>query len=212
MIQIKKRLKTYEGHIFESNDLDQRGIASLIENYIQGAFANDEVFEYTEPESVRSIDDFTLEKDGHTYLMDVKTHDQDRKFSMPNLISVERLYKLYDSNPDTSFCLIIAKYREYGNCQKIIDNVIVLPIEKISWESLSVQNLGNGQIQITNLNKPILKFKGTRQQWMAEFTLRTVKFNERLKEKLEQRTKKWAIRSCEKLMECTTNTGPVYNC
>ena len=205
MRKIKQRLTNIKGHVLESKFLDQRGIASLIENYIQGEFANDEVFEYTEPESVRSIDDFTLVQDGHTYLMDVKTHDEDRKFSMPNLISVERLYKLYQSNPSTSFCLIIAKYQEYGKDQKIINDVIVLPIENISWESLSVQNLGNGQIQITNLNKPILKFKGTRKQWMAEFTLQTVKFNERLKNKLEQRTKKWIERSGITLLECANN-------
>jgi len=205
MRKIIQRLNRVKGHTFWSKELDQRGIASLIENYIQGEFANDEVFEYTSPDSVRSIDDFTLIQDGHTYLMDVKTHDEDRKFSMPNLISVERLYKLYKSNPDTSFCLMIAKYQNYGAGQKIINNVLFLPIEKISWESLSIQNLGNGQIQITNLNKPIQKFNGNRKQWMAEFASQTVKFNERLKYKLEKRTNKWIERSGITLLECANN-------
>ncbi len=198
--QINKVLKLIKPEVFNTGDLDQRGIASMIENHIQSRFKSSKLFEYVEPESVRSIDDFTLKHEDHTYLIDVKTHDDDRSFSMPNLISVERLYRLYESNPHTSFCLLIVKYQKFSNNQKYVKDIKFMPIEQISWESLSIQNLGNGQIQITNLNKPIQKFNGSRQQWMAEFTLQTVKFNEKLKHKLEQRTHKWIKRSGETLM------------
>ena len=199
---IARILNNLQDKTYECEGLDQRGVASLIENQTQKLYRLQETFEYSEPESVRSIDDFQLKIDNHTYFIDVKTHDKDRDFSMPNLISTERLYKLYQ-DPNVTFGIAIIDYKEaslFANGYKQITNTKYIPIENISWESLSIQNLGHGQIQITNLNKGIKTFNGTRKQWMNQFTLEMIKYHEKLEAKLEERKTKWIQRSAKELL------------
>ena len=67
----------------------QRSIADIIENHI--------IEEYVakggiRPKSVRTIEDVAYEDK----LIDIKTRDIGRDFSMPNLISVDRLMKNKD--------------------------------------------------------------------------------------------------------------------
>jgi hypothetical protein len=193
---IRRILDSVHGETFYQDGLDQRGMASLIETYTQNKFKEQELFEYEEPKSVRSIDDFTLKIDGatsHTYLIDVKTHDRDRKFSMPNLISTERLYKLYQDT-NVTFGIIIIDYESGNHKAKEICDTKFLPIEHISWESLSIQNLGMGQIQITNLNKDIKFFRGTRKEWMAELAIEMTKYHNKLVKKLKKRQNTWLER------------------
>ncbi len=211
---IRRILDTINGEAFYFNgNLDQRGIGSLMELYTQEKFQEQELFEYKEPTSVRSIDDFTLKANGHTYLIDVKTHDKDRKFSMPNLISTERLYKLYQ-DPNVTFCIMILDYEtcyqgSYGPEGKEISNTRFVPIESISWESLSIQNLGNGQIQITNLNKNLKLFNGSRQTWLSQLGVEMVKYHDKLEMKLKERKNKWIKRSGELLMDaCSYQNWP----
>ena len=199
---IARILNNLQDQTYECNGLDQRGVASLIENQTQRLYRLQETFEYSEPESVRSIDDFQLKFDNHTYFIDVKTHDKDRDFSMPNLISTERLYKLYQ-DPNVTFGIAIIDYKEaslFANGYKQITNTKYIPIENISWESLSIQNLGHGQIQITNLNKGIKTFNGTRKQWMNQFTVEMIKYHDKLEAKLKERKTKWIERSAKELL------------
>lgn len=201
---IQKELKTFESQPFQTNTLDQRGIASIIENNVQQHFeCNQQLFEYSEPTSVRSIDDFKLSIGDETYLIDIKTHDRDRDFSMPNLISTERLFKLYQ-DPNITFGIAILDYAHLDSVlhNKIITKTKFLPIENISWESLSIQNLGHGQIQITNLNNELKTFNGTRKQWMAQFALEMVKYQDKLLMKLNERREKWIKRQGETLLDC----------
>jgi len=201
--QIRKILSKTFNTDWDCKGLDQRGVASLIENHVQKEFANQELFEYKNPQSVRSIDDFSLSIDDQTHLIDVKTHDKDRDFSMPNLISTERLYKLYQ-DPNITFGIAIISYdAPYPNTDcKRISKTTYLPIENISWESLSIQNLGHGQIQITNLNKELKTFNGTRKQWLAQFALEMVKYQDKLLVKMNERREKWIKRQGETLLDC----------
>ena len=200
---IQKNLNNFTLQTFQTDALDQRGIASVIEHGVQQHFINQELFEYSEPKSVRSIDDFTLKCNDQTYLIDIKTHDADREFSMPNLISTERLFKLY-KEPNTTFGIAILDYvSDFGDEKyKVISKTKFLPIENISWESLSIQNLGHGQIQITNLNKELKTFNGTRKQWLAQFALEMVKYQDKLLVKMTERREKWIKRQGETLLDC----------
>tara|TARA_S200002703_G_scaffold90186_1_gene77789 strand:- start:450 stop:1082 length:633 start_codon:yes stop_codon:yes gene_type:complete len=199
---IQRELKNFERITLQCESLDQRGIASVIEHNVQHHFANQQIFEYSEPTSVRSIDDFTLSVGESTYLIDIKTHDGDREFSMPNLISTERLFKLYQ-DPNVTFGIAILDYKSTNmNHQKVITKTKFLPIENISWESLSIQNLGHGQIQITNLNKELKTFNGTRKQWLAQFALEMVKYQDKLLMKMNERREKWIKRQGETLLDC----------
>ena len=192
--EIKNILSTFKGETFYCESLDQRGVASLIESEVQLKFSKQNLFEYHDPKSVRSIDDFTLSIIGHNYLIDVKTHDLDRSFSMPNLISTERLYKLYQDQ-DITFGIMILDYEEISKGKKKIKDTKFFPIENISWESLSIQNLGHGQIQITDLSKPIKLFKGTRDEWLSQFSIEMVKYQDKLMEKIKDRKEKWLERT-----------------
>ena len=122
---------------------------------------------------------------------------------MPNLISTERLYKLYQ-DPNITFGIAIISYdAPYPNTDcKRISKTTYLPIENISWESLSIQNLGHGQIQITNLNKELKTFNGTRKQWLAQFALEMVKYQDKLLVKMNERREKWIKRQGETLLDC----------
>lgn len=191
-------------------DLDQRGMADKIESMAQAHFkkiypVGNSIYEYHDPKTVRSIDDFSLfhktrSNAKQIVLMDVKTHDTDRTFSMPNLISAERLFKLY-SDKDNYFGLAIIDYEANPNTpdgrfsgNKIITNARAMLIEEISWSCLHIQNLGTGQIQIKNLGNKIIKFNGTRQEWLDEFYQAMIDFTSHTIKKITKRHKQWEER------------------
>jgi len=120
--------------------IDQRGFASLLEkksvDLIKKNFEEAKI-----PESVRSIEDIMINDN----LIDIKTTDVDKEFKMPNLISIDRLKKIYkDKN-------IIYVFISYSPSKKKIVDVAIFYIWEISWNNLAIQNLGKGQIQIKNM-------------------------------------------------------------
>ncbi len=68
-------------------------------------------------------------------------------------------------------------------------------IEEIDWSCLHIQNLGTGQIQIKNLGNEIVKFNGTRQEWMDEFYRSMIDFTAHTIKKIAKRQDKWKERS-----------------
>ena len=50
----------------------------------------------------------------------------------------------------------------------MIDEVIFVPIEFVSWDCLTLGALGWGQIQIANANTVTLTPKNKRKNWMIE--------------------------------------------
>ncbi|MGM9847677.1 MAG: hypothetical protein ACI31F_06970 [Muribaculaceae bacterium] len=120
--------------------------------------------------SRRSMEDMAF-KDavGNYYAVDVKTHNVDTDFNMPNLISVKRLATFYKNDDKNNFCILIVSY-------KVIENEIKYTrcdfkrIESFDWSCLTLGALGWGQIQIANANK--LKFltarNTNRKQWMLD--------------------------------------------
>ena len=55
---------------------------------------------------------------GIYYVVDVKTHRTDTKFNMPNLTSVERLARFYESDSNC-FVIVFVSYAIQGNCAVI---------------------------------------------------------------------------------------------
>ena len=155
----------------------QRSIADIIENHI--------IEEYVakggiRPKSVRTIEDVAYEDK----LIDIKTRDIGRDFSMPNLISVDRLMK----NKDKHIEYKIVEYSVEGD-HALIHNVIDRPIHTICWSAMKIQNLGLGQLQLVKVDD-IPVYKGTKDQWYEQLRVemnlfykkQIVKFTKLIKE------------------------------
>jgi len=140
----------------------QRAIADIIENHI--------VEEYTalggiKPSSVRTIEDVTYQNN----LIDIKTRDIDRDFSMPNLISVDRAMK----NRDKTIVYDFIEYRVFNN-EAIITHREQRTLHSLCFSCLSIQNLGLGQLQIRNHRIP--QYKGSKDEWYYQLRLEMNKF------------------------------------
>jgi len=103
---------------------------------------------------------------GMYYVVDVKTHRTDTKFNMPNLTSVERLTRFYES--DTNCFVVLLVSYTIQNTRALISEVRFVPIEFLGWDCLTIGALGWGQIQIANSNFITLKPQYSRKIWMLE--------------------------------------------
>lgn len=154
--------------------MGQRAIADIIENDFV-----DQIVEQggLRPKSVRTIEDVSL--DG--VLIDVKTRDVNRDFSMPNLISIDRLRK----NKDTTIRYIFIDYTVNEDTAKIV-GYYVRDIHTIPWECLAIQNLGLGQLQLVKYPQDEV-FSGTKDEWFEMLRLRSIDFYTKQIEKFERR-------------------------
>ena len=143
----------------------QRAIADMIENAL--------VYEYVEqggvlPNSVRSIEDVSF--DGK--LIDIKTRDVGRQFSMPNLISVDRLLR----QKELEIVYDFVTYAVDGLQAKVISRE-QRPVYTLDWEDLRIQNLGLGQLQLVNHDLGVSQL--SRDQWYERLELEMVEFYDR---------------------------------
>lgn len=118
----------------------------------------------------RSMGDiYVIDSESNHYYVDVKTHNLDTDFNMPNLTSIDRLSKYY-ARPNTNnyFLILLVEYTlsEQG---VNFNTVNLFPIENLSWNCLQIESLGWGQIQIKNANKVEIDTEFTRNEWMIQF-------------------------------------------
>lgn len=102
--------------------------------------------------------------DDNYYVIDVKTHNRDTAFNMPNLTSVERLARFYED--DRNFFVILLVEYQTGQGRLSFTNVHFNPIEFFCWDCLTIGALGWGQIQIANSNHILLDTSLKRREWM----------------------------------------------
>jgi len=151
----------------------QRAIADIIEYHI--------VEDYVakggiRPKSVRTIEDVCY----NNKLIDIKTRDIDRDFSMPNLISVDRLMKNKDKHIEYQF----VEYQVKDNIATIthIEN---RPIHTICWTAMKIQNLGLGQLQLVTVTD-IPYYTGSKDEWYKELREQMNAFYKRQIKKFER--------------------------
>ena len=154
----------------------QRQIADIIEAELSEYYVHEEGGRL--PDSVRTIEDVSV---GDT-LIDIKTRDVNRKFSMPNLISVSRLRK----NRDTDIVYHFVDYAVLEDEVHILNQTIV-PIWQIGWSVLKIQNLGKGQLQLCGVKdyNDIPKYHGTREEWFSRLELEMENFYQKQIKKFE---------------------------
>ena len=107
-----------------------------------------------------------LTKRASISVVDVKTHREDTRFNMPNLTSVERFARFYESDSNI-FSVIVIKYA-IERTKVTATEVTFGPIEFLNWECLTVGALGWGQIQISDSNNIKLIDGYSRKEWMLQ--------------------------------------------
>ena len=167
---------------FELNFMaGQRTIADMIENYCV-----DEIVKAggEKPATVRSIEDVSFAN----ALIDIKTRDVNREFSMPNLISIKRLKKL----TQPLFYWFI-DYETDNNEARVLKSELRL-IETIDWSVLSIQNLGLGQLQLTGVKDydTIPVYDGCRNSWFNELNKQAVIFFDKQAKKFDKLKAQWS--------------------
>ena len=167
----------------ESKNLQQRGIADKIEERCT-EILKENFEDVNDPTSRRSIEDVSI---GNT-LIDTKTSDEALTFKMPNMISIDRLRSVIKDNKQLFYNFVI--YNSESN--QIIDN-FVLNVFELNWEYLSIQNLGKGQLQITDMKKFLQdpKSKQTKQQWIETLKQNAITFHKNVEIKAQKRQKEW---------------------
>jgi len=121
--------------------------------------------------------------------IDVKTHNLNTRFNMPNLISVNRLAEFYESDANV-FSLIMIQYAvEDGRLE--VSEVLFSPIEFLDWDCLTVGALGWGQIQIANANRIDVIERQSRKEWMLRLCEVMMEFYPREIEKTRKRLRRF---------------------
>ena len=164
--------------------LDQRGFASALEKQFTD-ISKDSFDDCKEASSVKSTDDITI----NGILVDFKSSDVDKKFKMPNLISIAVLKEKYYSEE------ILYSFVTYSSKQhKVLDSHLFY-IWELPWEHLKIQNLGKGQLQIQNMKNFIDDIDNistlSKDEWYQEFIKQGEIFYKDLIKKTEKRIEEW---------------------
>jgi hypothetical protein len=140
-------------------------VQDFLENNISKCIPSNLVSNINTAFARRAMADLAFEDvKGNYYIVDIKTHNLDTKFNMPNLTSVERLSRFYGDKKNY-FILLLVSY-EVVNKELKFQKCIFIPIEMLDWSCLTIGALGWGQIQIANSNRINITANNTRKKWM----------------------------------------------
>lgn len=167
---IKNYVNSLDGFLSPQTARSPRAVGDALESLVSDrfeAFLGDWCSEYSSEFARRAMADMAFtDVEGIYSVVDVKTHREDTRFNMPNLTSVERLARFYESDSNV-FSLIMIKYSIDGTDLEVSD-VLFAPIEFLDWECLTVGALGWGQIQIANSNNIRTVEQNSRKEWMLQ--------------------------------------------
>jgi len=198
-LNIQNRVKDLIGRektfLSKSTVNSTRAISDAIQSIISANFENivaDYCKKYSSDFARRAMADLAFEdKENNYYLIDVKTHNVETKFNMPNLTSVQRLAKLYYNEEYLEkdyFTLLIIRYKIEELNINVLD-VHFMPIENLDWVCLTIGALGWGQIQIANSKNIKINKKLRRKQWMLQLCDELDEFYPREIAKIKERIK-----------------------
>ncbi len=100
------------------------------------------------------------------FVIDIKTHNRNTDFNMPNLTSVERLSRFYEDDKNF-FVILLAEYNVVDS-KIVFDMVRLIPIEHLKWDCLTIGALGWGQLQIANASIVNVNREQLRKEWMLQ--------------------------------------------
>jgi hypothetical protein len=130
----------------------QRGHADVIESYASEMIRKElsgRGFSAEPAQTKRSLEDFSVKDGDRTVWVDIKSKDLDGKFSMPNLISIQRLWKLFEAkDEDLVFVFMDYRIQDALTGTAKVNAVRCAPVARLNPDCLHIQNLGLGQLQL----------------------------------------------------------------
>ena len=167
---IEEHINSLDSFLSPLTARSPRAVGDALESLVAdrfGTFLGDWCSEYSSEFARRAMADMAFtDIEGIYSVIDVKTHREDTRFNMPNLTSVERLARFYESDTNV-FSLIMIKYPIDG-IELEVSDVLFAPIEFLDWDCLTVGVLGWGQIQIANSNNIRTVEQQSRKEWMLQ--------------------------------------------
>ena len=184
---LEDKLKDFTLH----SDFEQRSVGDKIENICKSIVKEQYPNKYKKAKSKRSIEDFSLIGNDFIQYFDVKTHFiQERGFSMPNLISIDRLRKtLSDVNKSLSY-IFISYHRVDGEIK--VSNIHIKYVWELDWSILRIGALGKGQLQIRNANNDFVFTDIGRDRWFDVLKKEAPKFYINEIQKIENYIHNWS--------------------
>lgn len=186
---IREYVNAHQDFLSPQTSGSPRAVGDALESLVAERFDNflgDWCSEYSSDFSRRAMADMAFkDREGFYSVVDVKTHREDAKFSMPNLTSVERLARFYKTDVNV-FALIMIRYTVEGT-RINVSEVLFSPIEFIDWACLTIGALGWGQIQIANANRIHIVDQYSRRTWMLQLCEKMAAFYPREIDKIESR-------------------------
>lgn len=168
--KIKDYINSLDSFLSPQTAGSPRAVGDALESCVAEEFETllgDWCSEYSSEFARRAMADMAFtDTEGIYTVIDIKTHREGTRFNMPNLTSVERLSRLYESDTNV-FALIMIRYSIHGTELEVSD-VLFSPIEFLDWECLTVGALGWGQIQIANSNNIRILEQYSRRKWMLQ--------------------------------------------
>ena len=171
----------------------QRTVGDLIESKVSEILFNSTselISEKIAPRSKKSIEDVTLVSNGVLYYIDPKTHDINSQFSMPNLTSVEKIKKLFDTT-DKELIYVFVSYA-ITEGMVIISDIKVFFLWELDISILGVGALGKGQLQIKNANKNLVFTEKGKVAWYGDFKLLMQEFLKKQLIKVNKQILEWS--------------------
>ena len=192
-VEIKDYINSSESFLSSQTARSPRAVGDALESLVAERF---ETFlgnwcsKYSSEFARRAMADMAFtDVEGIYSVIDVKTHRENTLFNRPNLTSVERLARFYESDTNV-FSLIMIKYTVDGTILRVSD-VLFVPIEFIDWKCLTVGALGWGQIQIANSNSIQTVPQYSRKDWMLQLCDAMMAFYPREIEKITERIQRF---------------------
>ncbi|MCL1932101.1 MAG: hypothetical protein FWF55_09830 [Treponema sp.] len=177
MPKTKQKIETAIVNLLNNNQLmndntvnSPRAVGDAVQSFLEKnivRFLPNDVTNIKTSYTRRAMADFSFEDiNGNYYAVDIKTHNLNTNFNMPNLTSVKRLAEFYNESKNY-FVLLLVSY-VIQNKQLHFKECFFIPVEYLDWSCLTLGALGWGQIQIANSNILKIKVKNTRKEWMLQ--------------------------------------------
>jgi hypothetical protein len=146
---------------------------------------------YIKPRSKKSIEDFTIKVGNQTNWVDVKTHyiQNVKGFSMPNLISIDKLRKSL-MNPNENISYVFVSYKR-ENGLVLINKVLVKYIWELDWDILGIGSLGKGQLQIKDANKTLKFTTIGREEWAKNLKVKVKEYHQKRLKSIQKEIDLW---------------------
>lgn len=151
---------------------------------------NDLVTETKRAKSKRTMEDVTLISQKKLFYIDIKTHNLDSEFSMPNLTSINRIRKVFNSDKKELVYALVSYVLE--NDMLIVKDVEVFFIWELDPTILTVGALGLGQLQIKDANNELIFTTIGKVNWYSEYVKLVQVYLQKQKIKIEQQILSWA--------------------